>query len=99
MHRYSRELLGYAVALFACYGVLVRVDLWSISFGRLFVMAGTAAALAVMVIENIQPGRLVGSGCIQVALCCLLAIAAGWVGFDLLLRTGLSAMLFGGRVR
>ncbi len=62
-------------------------------------MAGTAAALTVMVINNIQPGRLVGSGCIRVAFYCALGIAAGWVGFDLLLRTGLPAVLFGAGTR
>ncbi len=99
MQRYSRDLLGYAVALFACYGVLVRVGLGLGGWSRLFVMAGTAAALTVMVLDNIQPGRLVGSGCIRVALFCLLGVAAGWVGFHLLLRTGLPAALFGAGVR
>ncbi len=99
MHRYRRELLGYAVALFACYGAFVRVGLGLGGWSRLFVMAGTAAALAVMVIENIQPSRLVGSGCIGVALCCALGLAAGWGGFELLLRTGLPAVLFGAGTR
>jgi hypothetical protein len=99
MYPYSRELLGYAVALFACYGVFVRAGLGLGGWSRLFVIAGTALAHAVMVIENIQPGRLVGSGCIRVALFCLLAIAAGWGGFHLLLRTGLPAALFGNGAR
>ena len=46
MTRHSRELMGYAVALFTCYGVFVRVDLWLLSFGRLFVMAGTAVHIS-----------------------------------------------------
>jgi len=48
-----------------------------------------------MVLDNIQPGQLVGSGCSRVALFCLVGLAAGWGGFHLLLRTGLPAALFG----
>ena len=99
MLRYSRELLGYVVALFACYGVFVRVGLGLGGWSRLFVMAGVAAALTVVLLNSVHPEPDRGPGCIGAALYCALGLAAGWGEFHLLLWTGLPAVLFGAGTR
>ncbi len=40
---YSEEILGYAVALFTCYGVFVRVSLGMGTFSLIFLGVGSGA--------------------------------------------------------
>ncbi len=93
MTRYSREIIGYAVALFVCYGVFVGVGLGLVVWSRLFLFLGVAAALAVIVLDTTWAGVLTSAS--GVTLCCALAFAAGWGLSQVLLCVGGPAGVLG----
>ncbi len=97
MTRYSREILGYAVALFFFYGVFVRIGLGRVGWSSVFLVLGVTAALAVLLMDSIWGDGL--PSLIGVVAFCALGFAAGWGGFHLLLWTGLPAALFGDGAR
>ena len=97
MHRYSRELLGYAVALFTCYGVFVSIGLGPAVASVMFLLLGITIALGVIVQESISVYGL--PSLIGVVLFCTFGFATGWGGYQLALWAGLPTVLFGAGVR
>ncbi len=97
MTHYSDEILGYAVALFTCYGVFVGDGLSWVGWCPLFLLLGLAVAVGVIARESIWSDVL--PSVIHVAHYCTLGFALGWCGFHVLLWTGLPAALFGAGMR
>ncbi|HSH80285.1 MAG TPA: hypothetical protein VLA19_17295 [Herpetosiphonaceae bacterium] len=86
MTRYSRELLGYAVVLFGCYGVFVSAGLGRAGWSPMFLVLGITAALAVLLMDSIWGDGL--PSLIGVVHFCALGFAFGWGGYQVLLWAG-----------
>lgn len=97
MSESSSDVLGYAVALFASYGVFVSDGLTWVGWCPVFPVLGLAIALGVIARESIWGDVL--PSVLHVAHYCTLGFALGWCGFHVLLWTGLPAMLFGAGTR
>ena len=97
MHRYASQVLGYAIALFTCYGVFVGMGLGGTGWCPLFLLLGTAAALSVIVLNSTQATVLPSS--ITVLLFCALGFAVGWGGHQMLRWVALLVGLVAERTR
>lgn len=97
MLRYTGELLGYAVALFVCYGVFVSSGFGWVGWSQLFLLLGVLAALSVIVLDSIWgDGRPTVIG---VVLFCAVGFAIGWALHHYLLQAVIPAGVVRGETR